>query len=79
MLEVGLGFGGDSAATGSAFDEAKLEEIGLIVILDSGGFIAGEGSDGVEADGAVAVILEHEAEHVAVGRVRRFPSFGGQR
>ena len=63
------GFWGGFAAFWGAFDEAELHEVGLVEIFDCGGFVAGEGSNSGETDGAVAVVFDHEAEHVSVGGI----------
>jgi len=46
-----------------------LQEVRLVIIFNRGGFVAGEGGNGSEADWTFAVILFHEAEHVAICRV----------
>ena len=60
---------GDKATARGALEEAELEEVGLVIIFDGGGFVAGEGGDGSETDGAVLIIFEHQGKHVAVGGV----------
>ena len=59
----------DTAAAGSAFEKAELQEVGLVIILNRTGFVAGQGSDSGQADGAIAVVFEHKAEHIAVGGI----------
>lgn len=63
------GFSCDAATSGGAFEEAELHEVRFVEIFDSGGFVASECGDGVEADGAIGVVGVHESEHVAVGGV----------
>ncbi len=64
-----LAFFGDDAALGGAGEKTELQEVGLVEILDGGGLVAGQGGDGGEADGAVAVVFVHELKHIAVGGV----------
>ena len=64
------GAGSHESATRCAFNKANLQEVWLVEVFDSGSFVASEGGDGVEADGAIFVISIHGGEHVAVGRVK---------
>ena len=67
---MGFGLRGGDAAARSALQETELEQVGLVVVFNGGGLVAGEGSDGVKADGAVAVILQHQTEHITVGGIK---------
>ena len=59
----------DTAAAGSALEKAELQEVGLVIILDRAGLVAGQGGDSGQTDGAIAVVFEHKAEHIAIGGI----------
>ena len=50
-------------------DEAELDEVGLVDVLDGVARLADGGGEGVEADGAARELLDHRAQHAAVGVV----------
>ena len=62
-------FFGNHTAAWSAGNKTKLQEIWLIVIFNRSGFVASEGGNSRESNWVVAVVLLHEAKHIAVGRV----------
>ena len=63
------GFYGYDATLRGAFEEAELKEIRLVIFFDCGRFVTRQSGDGRQTNGAVAIVLEHEVEHIAVGGV----------
>src|SRR5712692_2490000 len=59
---------GDAAA-GGAGDEAQLQQVGFVDILDGFGVFAGAGGQRVQADGAAVEFLDDGQQQVAVGLV----------
>ena len=67
--EVAVAGLGDDAAARRAVDEAELDEVRLVDVLDGVARLADGSGECVEADGAARELLDHRAQHAAVGVV----------
>src|SRR4051794_15478160 len=67
---VGEGVRGGDAAAGGALEQAALEQVGLVDILDRVLLLADRDGERGEADGAAAELLADRAEDLAVQAVQ---------
>src|SRR5579859_1705205 len=67
--EVFVGEACDDATAWGACDEAELQQVGFVDILDGFGVFTGAGGQRVQADGATIELLDDGQQQVAVGLV----------